>query len=167
LTGEACSFPLGHLLEPVSVLRRVQQGASFGKSLELQGPAIARPAIMGWPYHFVDLTQDDILARRHALDKYGAIAQASAMAVIIGVAIYQWIFNRKHSSVRAARGPSYARVPTDATATGGPETSGNNRHGLEQGHGSAEEEVEMQSPAHFADALKDDEVRCTAKSQAG
>lgn len=41
---------------------------------------------MAWPYHFVDLSDDQIYARRELLDRYGSYAQLSCL---IPVALYQ------------------------------------------------------------------------------
>lgn len=104
---------------------------------------------MGWPYPFpAAQTAQELEARRHTLDKFGIIAQLSAIAVIIGVALYQWIFNRKHTSFKpASEGPAYARVPTDTPGGTGAGQATDQDDGME-----------MQSPGHFAEALQDNEV---------
>jgi len=44
---------------------------------------------MGWPYHFVDLTQAEKVLRREALDNYGFYAQLSALLPLGVVLLYR------------------------------------------------------------------------------
>ena len=43
---------------------------------------------MGWPYHFVDLTDQQKHRRRELLDWYGALAQVSALIPLLLIQVY-------------------------------------------------------------------------------
>jgi hypothetical protein len=59
---------------------------------------------MSWPYHFVDLTEEEIIKRRILLDRYGVYAQLSALAPVFAFQLYRlgaWIYSqRKRTEVR-------------------------------------------------------------------
>jgi len=65
---------------------------------------------MAWPYHFIDLTEDELHQRRILLDRYGAYAQLSALVPIIGFQLYRlgaWVYSeRSRSEV------DYSEVPS-------------------------------------------------------
>lgn len=65
---------------------------------------------MAWPYHLVDLTDDEKLERRELLDRYGVYAQLSALIPILGYQLYRlgvWVYSeRQRSKV------DYSEVPT-------------------------------------------------------
>jgi hypothetical protein len=64
---------------------------------------------MSWPYHFVDLTQEEIIKRRILLDRYGVYAQLSALIPVLAFQLYRlgaWVYlQRKRTEVR------YTAVP--------------------------------------------------------
>ncbi|KAI1153856.1 ferric reductase like transmembrane component [Nemania diffusa] len=69
---------------------------------------------MGWPYQFVDLDTAQLQARRRALDRYGLVAQLSALAPVALFLLYRlaaWGFARATGSGRG----SYAAVPDSPT----------------------------------------------------
>jgi len=59
---------------------------------------------MSWPYHFVDLTQEEIIKRRILLDRYGVYAQLSALIPVLAFQLYRlgaWVYSqRKRTEVR-------------------------------------------------------------------
>ncbi|KAI3325834.1 ferric reductase like transmembrane component [Xylariaceae sp. AK1471] len=65
---------------------------------------------MKWPYQFVDLDAAQKQARRHALDRYGLIAQLSTLAPVAVFLLYhlvRWAIARVTGSIRG----TYAAVP--------------------------------------------------------
>lgn len=65
---------------------------------------------MGWPYHSLDLTHEEILIRRHLLDQYGSYAQLSALVPVLAYQLYRlaiWA-----SSGRQRLEPEYSAVPS-------------------------------------------------------
>jgi hypothetical protein len=53
---------------------------------------------MSWPYHFVDLTQDDIIKRRILLNRYGVYAQLSALVPVLAYQLYRlgvWVSSQR------------------------------------------------------------------------
>lgn len=65
---------------------------------------------MNWPYHFVDLSKEEIHERRLLLDRYGIYSQLSALVPIIGYQLYRlslWVYSERISSKVA-----YAAVPS-------------------------------------------------------
>lgn len=59
---------------------------------------------MSWPYHFVDLTEEEIISRRILLDRYGVYAQLSALVPVLAFQLYRlgaWLYlQRKRTEVR-------------------------------------------------------------------
>lgn len=56
---------------------------------------------MDWPYHFVDLTEEQKLHRRELLDRYGVYSQLSALIPIIGYQLYRlgaWVYSERQRS---------------------------------------------------------------------
>jgi hypothetical protein len=65
---------------------------------------------MSWPYHFVDLTQEDIIRRRILLNRYGVYAQLSALVPVLAYQLYSlgvWV-----SSKRKRTEVGYTEVPS-------------------------------------------------------
>ncbi|KAL3426270.1 ferric reductase like transmembrane component [Phlyctema vagabunda] len=65
---------------------------------------------MNWPYHFVDLSKEELNDRRVLLDRYGVYAQLSALAPILAFQLYRlgnWV-----SSERRRTKVAYSEVPT-------------------------------------------------------
>jgi hypothetical protein len=65
---------------------------------------------MSWPYHFVDLTQEEIIRRRILLDRYGVYAQLSALVPVLAYQLYRlgvWV-----SSQRKRVEVGYSEVPS-------------------------------------------------------
>ncbi|GAW24368.1 hypothetical protein ANO14919_139520 [Xylariales sp. No.14919] len=70
---------------------------------------------MGWPYQFVDLTTEQRQARRHTLDRYGLIAQLSALVPVALFLLYRlvaWGVARATGSNSRGR---YAEIPHSPT----------------------------------------------------
>jgi hypothetical protein len=68
---------------------------------------------MGWPYHILDLTKEQILLRRDLLDRYGVYAQLSALIPILAYQPYRlgiWVYSERQRSEI-----SYSEVPTSPT----------------------------------------------------
>ncbi|KAI0201361.1 ferric reductase like transmembrane component [Astrocystis sublimbata] len=65
---------------------------------------------MGWPWEFVDLDDAQKLARRHTLDRYGLIAQLSALVPVALFLLYRLVAWSVARLSGAGRG-SYAAVP--------------------------------------------------------
>lgn len=59
-----------------------------------------------WPWHFVSLSEDEILRRRNLLDLRGSYAQWSVLAAIIIIRIYSF------STTASAPTPTPRRGPT-------------------------------------------------------
>lgn len=70
---------------------------------------------MSWPYHFVDLTQEDIIKRRTLLDRYGVYAQLSALVPVFTYQLYRlavWVsYQRRRPQVGYAQVPSTPGSP--------------------------------------------------------
>ena len=65
---------------------------------------------MSWPYHFVDLTQEETIRRRILLDRYGVYAQLSALVPVLAYQLYRlatWV-----SSQRKKTEVGYTEVPS-------------------------------------------------------
>jgi hypothetical protein len=65
---------------------------------------------MNWPYQFLDLDAAQTQARRHALDRYGLIAQLSTLVPVALFLLYRlvtWAIARATGSSRG----TYAAVP--------------------------------------------------------
>ena len=65
---------------------------------------------MSWPYHFIDLTEQQKHDRRALLDRYGIYSQLSALIPIIGYRLYRlslWVYSERLRSKAA-----YTAVPT-------------------------------------------------------
>ncbi|KAI0529793.1 ferric reductase like transmembrane component [Xylaria digitata] len=69
---------------------------------------------MGWPYQFVDLDAEQLQARRRTLDRYGLIAQLSALAPIALFLLYRLLAWGVAKATGSGRG-SYAAVPDSPT----------------------------------------------------
>ncbi|KAF2964719.1 hypothetical protein GQX73_g8854 [Xylaria multiplex] len=69
---------------------------------------------MGWPYQFVDLDAEQLQARRHTLDRYGLIAQLSALVPIALFLFYRFLAWGVAKATGSDRG-SYAAVPDSPT----------------------------------------------------
>ncbi|KAI8952428.1 ferric reductase like transmembrane component [Xylaria longipes] len=65
---------------------------------------------MGWPYQFVDLDTAQLQARRRALDRYGLIAQLSALVPVALFLLYRLVTWGVARSAGSGRG-AYAAVP--------------------------------------------------------
>ena len=64
---------------------------------------------MAWPYHFLDLTEAEKLARRQALDRYASYAQLSVLVPLGALFVYRIVqsgLSRQHSA-----GKSYDVIP--------------------------------------------------------
>jgi hypothetical protein len=76
---------------------------------------------MGWPYHFVDLTKEQLHERRLLIDRYGIYSQLSAL---IPIALYQlyrlsdWVYKeRQRSKVDYIAVPSSPDLKKRRTST--------------------------------------------------
>ncbi|KAI0486757.1 ferric reductase like transmembrane component [Xylaria cf. heliscus] len=72
---------------------------------------------MAWPYQFVDLDTAQLQARRRALDRYGLIAQLSALVPVVLILLYRlvtWAVARLSGSGRG----TYAAVPNSPALKG-------------------------------------------------
>ncbi|KAI1121330.1 ferric reductase like transmembrane component [Nemania abortiva] len=65
---------------------------------------------MGWPYQFVDLDAAQLQARRRALDRYGLIAQLSALVPVALFLLYRLVAWATARVTGSSRG-TYAAVP--------------------------------------------------------
>ncbi|KAI0103295.1 ferric reductase like transmembrane component [Nemania sp. FL0031] len=65
---------------------------------------------MGWPYQFVDLDAAQLQARRHALDRYGLIAQLSALVPVALFLLFRLVAWVTAKATGSSRG-TYAAVP--------------------------------------------------------
>ncbi|KZL72053.1 ferric reductase like transmembrane component [Colletotrichum incanum] len=63
---------------------------------------------MGWPYRFVDLSQDEVQLRRQTLDRYGSYAQYSALVPIVLALLVRL---GSYLSQRWQAGAAYDAVP--------------------------------------------------------
>ncbi|KAG9247478.1 ferric reductase-like protein like transmembrane component [Calycina marina] len=64
---------------------------------------------MSWPYHFIDVSDDQKHERRVLLDRYGICAQLSVLVPILGFQLYRlaiWV-----SSARSRAKTAYSEVP--------------------------------------------------------
>jgi hypothetical protein len=70
---------------------------------------------MSWLYHFVNLTQEDIIQRRILLDRYGIYAQLSAFVPLLVYQLYRlgiWVSSQRKTSQVAYTGvPSTSGSP--------------------------------------------------------
>ncbi|KAI2631186.1 ferric reductase like transmembrane component [Xylaria nigripes] len=66
---------------------------------------------MGWPYQFLNLDTAQLEARRHKLDRYGLIAQLSALVPVALFLLYRLVAWGVARVTGSARG-SYAAVPS-------------------------------------------------------
>lgn len=65
---------------------------------------------MGWPYHFVDLSDAEKAFRREALDRYALYAQLSALLPVAAALVHRlviWV-----AKAATARGGDYSAVPS-------------------------------------------------------
>ncbi|KAI1427711.1 ferric reductase like transmembrane component [Xylaria sp. FL1777] len=69
---------------------------------------------MGWPYQFVDLDAEQLQARRHALDRYGLIAQLSTLVPVALFLLYRLVAWGIVKLTGSDRG-RYAAVPDSPT----------------------------------------------------
>jgi hypothetical protein len=77
---------------------------------------------MAWPYHFIDLDDEQKLQRRELLDRYGLYAQLSALIPILGYQLYKfgaWIYTEKLCSKVVV-----SEDPTSVSSKRGDKTSG-------------------------------------------
>ncbi|UKZ67274.1 uncharacterized protein TrAtP1_008436 [Trichoderma atroviride] len=51
---------------------------------------------MGWPYHFLTLSHEEVILRRHTIDYYASVAHYSALAPAVVLIVLRLI-------LRAAR----------------------------------------------------------------
>lgn len=69
---------------------------------------------MAWPYHLVDLTDQQKHHRRELLDRYGIYSQLSALIPVLGYQLYRlggWVYSeRRRAKV------DYSAVPTSPAA---------------------------------------------------
>ncbi|KAJ5625545.1 hypothetical protein N7510_001854 [Penicillium lagena] len=59
-----------------------------------------------WPWHFVSLSEDEILRRRDLLDLRGSYAQWSILAAIIVIRIYRFSSTASAPTLKPRRGPT-------------------------------------------------------------
>ncbi|KAI0460561.1 ferric reductase like transmembrane component [Xylaria acuta] len=69
---------------------------------------------MGWPYQFVDLDTEQLQARRHALDRYGLVAQLSTLVPVALFLLYRLVTWGVARLTGSGRG-TYAAVPDSPT----------------------------------------------------
>lgn len=78
---------------------------------------------MGWPYHLLDLTNDEKHQRRLALDRYAAYSQLSALVPILAYQLYRlvaWVYSgRQRAKVRYSAIPSSPGLKQSRTSTAG------------------------------------------------
>ena len=78
---------------------------------------------MGWPYHLLDLTQEQKHERRLLLDRYGVYAQLSALIPILAYQLYRlavWVYSeRQRSKVNYAAIPSSPTLKQKRTTSSG------------------------------------------------
>lgn len=78
---------------------------------------------MAWPYHLIDLTNDEKHARRILLDRYGVYAQLSALVPIAAYQLYRlgvWVYSeRQRSKVNYSAVPSSPRLKEQNNSTSG------------------------------------------------
>jgi hypothetical protein len=69
---------------------------------------------MAWPYHFLDLSEEEKQLRRELLDRYGVYAQLSALVPILAFQLYRlwiWVYSERQRSKVA-----YSKVPSSPIA---------------------------------------------------
>lgn len=76
---------------------------------------------MGWPYHFLTLSQEEVLLRRHTIDYYASVAHYSALAPAVVLVVLRLI-QRAARPIRRLGGydddtdrGQYAHVPGTPT----------------------------------------------------
>jgi hypothetical protein len=78
---------------------------------------------MAWPYHFIDLGDEQKLQRRELMDRYALYAQLSALIPILGYQIYRlgvWIYTeRLDSKVSFSEDPSSVPLKRQGNKTSG------------------------------------------------
>jgi hypothetical protein len=68
---------------------------------------------MGWPYHILDLSEEEKHLRRELLDRYGVYAQLSAFIPILAFQLYRlsiWVYSERK------RATSYSEIPSSPVA---------------------------------------------------
>jgi hypothetical protein len=68
---------------------------------------------MAWPYHPIDIGDEQKLQRRELLDRYGLYAQLSALIPILGYQLYRlgaWVYTERLKSTI-----SYSEVPSSVS----------------------------------------------------
>jgi hypothetical protein len=78
---------------------------------------------MAWPYHLVDLTDDEKHERRLLLNQYGVYAQLSALVPILAYQLYRlgsWVYSeRQRSKVDYSAIPSSPGLKRKGNSTSG------------------------------------------------
>ncbi|KAL7938818.1 hypothetical protein V8C35DRAFT_289266 [Trichoderma chlorosporum] len=74
---------------------------------------------MGWPYHFITLSKEDVLVRRHTIDHYAAIAHFSALAPAVIVILVRLALRASRLLFRHGRDGGnrgrYSHIPGSPT----------------------------------------------------
>lgn len=66
---------------------------------------------MGWPYAFIDLSDEEKAIRRQSLDFYAAVAHYSALIPILAVLLSHLIQRAVQSRRKGANGADYQQLP--------------------------------------------------------
>lgn len=75
---------------------------------------------MGWPYHFLTLSQEEVLLRRHTIDHYARIAHYSALAPAVIFLLLRLVLRAARPILRLRDGDGdergeYSHVPGTPT----------------------------------------------------